>query len=331
MRILVVGAIKGGTVSVGRGIYRALRELNSETEFLDYSGFEKEFRDVRAARDDNLARRFHLKIRTALIERVTAYKPDMILGVAQSPLNDSGILAELKKAGIVLCYWFTEDYRCFDYWTEIAPYFDYFFTIQKDPFWKELDALGCSNYHYLPTAFDKNLLCPPSMLRNTIPVSFIGTPYPNRVHYFSRFCPDGFQIYGEEWDKYPNASTIIGNRHITECEARDIYQCSLINLNVHSSLDPLGFADGDFVNPRLFELAGLGAFQLTDMRRLLTLHFDPADEIIALSAWDDMKKAVDYFLEHDAERRDLAKRAQERVLKEHTYRHRAEEILSVIS
>jgi len=122
---------------------------------------------------------------------------------------------------------------------------------------------------------------------------------------------------------------MIGDRRISEKEAREIYQRALINLNLHSNSE-LCWPSGDFVNPRTFELAGLGAFQLTDMRRLLTLHFDPAEEVVGLNSWEDMLKAIDYFLDHEEERDAFAKRSQERVMKEHTYRHRAEEILSML-
>jgi len=124
---------------------------------------------------------------------------------------------------------------------------------------------------------------------------------------------------------------VVGDRRITECEARDIYQRSVININLHSSPFPHTFEGGDFLNPRTFELAGLGAFQLTDMRKALTLHFDPAEEVVSLNTWEDMERAIDYFLEHEAEREAIAEKAQELVLRKHTYKHRAEEVLSVLS
>ncbi|MFH1148484.1 MAG: glycosyltransferase [Pseudomonadota bacterium] len=329
MRILIVGAIKGGTVPIGRAVYSAFKAIGVDADFLDYSEFEGEFSSIRSSQDDQKSYQFHLNLKITLLERVYAFRPDVILGISQSPMNDTAILAELKKAGIVLCYWFTEDYRCFDYWRETAFHFHHFFTIQETPFWKELEAVGCRSYHYLPAAFDVNLECSNGNPEDTIPVSFLGAPYPNRVHFFDDLPETGFQIYGEEWDRYPNASVIIGSRRIAECEARDIYARSTINLNLHSSTNPTGFG-GDFVNPRTFELAGLGAFQLTDMRKLLTLHFDPATEIIALSNWEEMKWAIEYFLEHDREREEIAGRARERVLREHTYEHRAREILDVV-
>lgn len=328
MRILVVGAIQGGTIPMCRAIHRAFVDIGRQTDLLDFSEFQKEFYATRA--DTERSYQFFLKIKILLLEKVTAFQPDVIFGIAQSPLQDIDILQEFKKAGIVLCFWFMEDYRIFSYWKNIAPYFDHFFTIQKDLFWKELKDAGCMNYHYLPMAFDTHADILQSNKEKAIPVSFVGAPYPNRVHFFSDFLDDGFQIYGEDWNRHPIPPVVIGDRRITENEAYHIYRRSLVNINLHSSPSPGEFGGGDFVNPRTFELAGLGAFQLTDMRKHLTLHFDPGQEVIALTSWADMKKAARYFLEHDQERKAFAEKARARVLKEHTYRHRAKEIIAIL-
>lgn len=329
MRILVVGAIQGGSVPMCRAIHRAFVDIGRQADLLDFSEFQKEFYETRA--DSERSCQFLLKIKIILLEKVTSFQPDVIFGIAQSPLHDIDMLNEFKKAGIALCFWFMEDYRLFGYWKNIAPYFDHFFAIQKDLFWKELKDAGCMNYHYLPMAFDTHADVPEINKSEGIRVSFVGAPYPNRVHFFSEFLDDGFQIYGEDWNKHPIPPVITGDRRITENEAYHIYRRSHVNINLHSSPFPGEFGGGDFVNPRTFELAGLGAFQLTDMRKLLTLHFDPGDEVIALTSWADMKRAAKYFLEHDQERKAIAEKARARVLKEHTYRHRAEEIIELLS
>ena len=329
MKILTVGAIQGGTIPIGRAIYRAFGDIGQQAELLDFSEFQKEFFDSR--NDTERSYQFHLKIKIILLEKVAGFRPDVLFGIAQSPLHDADMLTEFKKAGITLCFWFMEDYRIFDYWKKIAPCFDHFFTIQKDPFWKELRDAGCMNYRYLPMAFDTHADCPETGEGKAIPVSFVGAPYPNRVHFFSTFLNDGFQIYGEDWNRHKNPWVVTDDRRITENEAYDIYRRSLVNINLHSSPFPGEFGGGDFVNPRTFELAGLGAFQLTDMRKLLTLHFDPGDEVIALTSWADMKWAVKYFLRHDEERKAFAEKARARVMKEHTYRRRAEEIVEILS
>ena len=331
MRILVVGPIKGGSLPIGRAIYSAFNQIGQDARFLDYSNWENEFRDIVKSKDEDLSCRFIYRCNIRLMKEVLEFKPDVIFGIAQSPLVSDSLLIQLRKAGIVLCFWFVEDYEVIDSWKSYAPYFDYYFTIQKEPFWKELRRIGCKNLHYLPTAFDSNLPSSEGQALPRIDVSFVGAPYPNRVHFFRDLKRRGFEIYGDAWEGYDNPSVVVGHRWVSDIEARSIYGRSLININLHSSAGPDSFGEGDFVNPRTFELAGLGVFQLTDMRTLMPLHFDLKDEMVVLKSWKDMKRAIEYFLRHGSARAALAKKARERVLQGHTYEHRAAEIIDTLS
>ncbi len=331
MRILIVGALQGGTVAIGEALAAAMPDAGAQALHLDYSGFADGFARVRASSDPQDAGRFYLALKTRLLETVLAFRPEAILGIAQSPLQDPQILAQLRRAGIVMAYWFTEDYRLFPYWKTLAPHFDIFFAIQREPFRRELEAAGCRNFCYLPAAFDRRLLPRSPGDPTPLPFSFVGAPYPNRVHYLSLLDKDAIRIYGEEWDRCNHPGTIVGNRRITDREAQAVYRESAVNLNLHSSMAAKDFGAGDFVNPRTFELAGLGCFQITDMRSLLPLHFHPADEVVGVRSWPDMMEAVAYYRSAAAEREAVAARARRRVLAEHTYQHRAFQILEAIA
>jgi spore maturation protein CgeB len=337
MRILVVGAVTGGTVPMGRSICNAFVSLGQQTYLLDFSDLLPQFTAVGASGDARQIQAFVMGLRARLLAEVARFQPEIILGMAQSPLNNTEILSQFRKAGIKLCYWFVEDYRLFAYWKNIAASFDHFYTIQKEPFFAELKAIGCKGASYLPTAFDdlapagaSGSIAPvqaSARPAQSIPVSFVGAPYPNRVHWFQRLAGTPFQIFGEGWNKEMNPAVARGDR-LTPAECQDIYSRTVINLNLHSDVRPEGFGDGDFVNPRTFEIAGLGRFQLTDARQLLPLHFDAAGEVPAFHNWREFQSAIEYFLAHAEERKAIAENARRRVLSEHTYRHRAQEILS---
>ena len=115
--------------------------------------------------------------------------------------------------------------------------------------------MGCNNFHYLPAAFDANLVTGNDLQLPEINVSFVGAPYPNRVHLFSQLQREDFQIYGDTWSGHGNGSVAIGDRWVSDDEARSVYQRTLININLHSSRNPDSFGDGDFVNPWTFYLA----------------------------------------------------------------------------
>jgi spore maturation protein CgeB len=333
MRILVVGAVSGATVDIGSSLAHAFSGLGEECRFLDFSEYEQEFRRVDSVRKDVDMHGFVIRLQTRLLEEVILFNPYLIIGLAQSPLNNLEVLDSFRKSGIKLHYWFLEDYRVFQYWSKIAPKFDHFFTIQKSPILQELKNLGCNNGYYLPAAFDDSVVFKESVHQSInceAQVSFVGAPYRNRIELFNSLKMPGLEIYGEGWD---GLSTLvkIGSRRITSSERRHIYANSKINLNLHSSSHAEGAWSGDFVNPRTFEIAGLGGFQLTDARKLLPLHFDLKNEIPVFSSASAMLDAIQYYLDHELERNEMAANSRARVLKEHTYRHRAMEILSLAS
>jgi spore maturation protein CgeB len=333
MRILVVGAVSGATVDIGSSLAHAFTGLGQECRFLDFSEYDQEFRRVDSVRKDADMHGFVIRLQTRLLEEVILFNPSLIIGLAQSPLNNLEVLDSFRKSGIKLNYWFLEDYRVFQYWSKIAPKFDHFFTIQKSPILQELKNLGCDNGYYLPAAFDESLVLNETGHQNInceAQISFVGAPYRNRIELFNSLKIPGLEIYGEGWDGL-NTLVKIGSRRITPSERRHIYANSKINLNLHSSSRAEGAWNGDFVNPRTFEIAGLGGFQLTDARDLLSLHFDLKNEIPVFESPSSMMDAIKYYLSHESERHEMAANARARVLKEHTYRHRAMEILSLAS
>ena len=84
------------------------------------------------------------------------------------------------------------------------------------------------------------------------------------------------------------------------------------------------------MNPRTFELAGCGAFQLVDKRELLPELFAP-DELATFSTMDELEERIEYFLAHPDERAVYARKGRERVLAAHTYAHRMQTLLDTVA
>jgi spore maturation protein CgeB len=108
-----------------------------------------------------------------------------------------------------------------------------------------------------------------------------------------------------------------------------VFNATAINLNLHSTtgagLDP----QADFVNPRTFELAACGAFQLVDHRSLLQ-DFFTAEEMVSFRAFHEVPGLVTQWLGDSAARQAMSAAARARVLKAHTYTHRMKDLLSHI-
>ena len=87
---------------------------------------------------------------------------------------------------------------------------------------------------------------------------------------------------------------------------------------------------GDFVNPRTFDLATAGAFQLVDRRGQLPEFFRAEEELATFGSLAEAREKIDYFLAYEEERRRVAGRGRERCLRDHTYSVRLAHALDMI-
>jgi hypothetical protein len=84
------------------------------------------------------------------------------------------------------------------------------------------------------------------------------------------------------------------------------------------------------VNPRTFEIAACGAFQLTDVRNDLSTMYRPGEEIVVYHSPHDFIEKMNHYLTHERERRDIALRGLRRTLLEHTYTQRLRTLFKII-
>jgi spore maturation protein CgeB len=106
-------------------------------------------------------------------------------------------------------------------------------------------------------------------------------------------------------------------------EVPKLYNASKINLNitVHQSKGA--------VSQRPYDISAAGAFCLSDYRWELGNQFILGEEMICYRNLNELKELVKYYLDHPRERREAAKRARKRVLRDHTYRIRMEQMLDI--
>jgi spore maturation protein CgeB len=85
------------------------------------------------------------------------------------------------------------------------------------------------------------------------------------------------------------------------------------------------------VTMRIFEGTACGALVLTDaVKNGLDKLFEPGREIVVFQDDDDLLAKINYYLTHEAERRQIAAAGKYRTQTEHTYGHRVEFIMQVI-
>lgn len=342
LRILVVPPFYGGSLPIGRYCASALRNLGHQVETFESPEFHEAFNAIKHLRLEPRAHNYFEQSFLNLISRLIQAKveqsnPDLVLCLAQAPMNIQ-TLKRLRQDGVTTAMWFVEDYRLFTYWRAFAPHYDFFFVIQKEPFLSELSAAGVANACYLPLAALPELHkpgVPDSTDQRTFgsDLSFLGAGYPNRRLAFRRLLPFDFKIWGTEWGDDPLLREQVQRQgaRISSEDAVKIYNASKINLNLHSSVQIKELVTGgDFVNPRTFELAACGAFQLVDKRGLMPELF-AADDLATFESLDELVEKIQYFLDHPAERQAYAQRARERVLREHSYEKRMQSLLEFVA
>lgn len=341
-KIAVLGPLHGGSLPIGQYTTAALSRLGQRARGIDMSGFDSAHQLVSSLVNDDgrrsLLRQTYVETLSSMLLESFAEKPiDILICMAQAPISARALL-ELRRQGVITVLWFVEDYLRFTYWREMAKYYDYVFTIQKGECIDAIKRAGAGHAHYLPTACDPRFHVPQRLTteeqeRWGAPISFVGAGYHNRQQMFAGLVGYPFKIWGSEWPLCKPFDRMVqeDSRRIAPEEYLKIFSGTEINLNLHSSNERDGVdPTGDFLNPRTFELAACGAFQLVDERSLLSEAFEVGKEIITFNSLPDLKSKIDYFLEHPEERREIAEKARARVSREHTYDNRIAEMLSVI-
>lgn len=106
------------------------------------------------------------------------------------------------------------------------------------------------------------------------------------------------------------------------------YACrSKINLCVTRQAHASVFASS---SSRPFELASLGACIVSNPYLGIETWFEPGKEIVTINSPEEAVERYQWLLTHESERKAIGTAARHRVLKEHTYRHRAQQLVEIV-
>jgi len=342
LKILLPSPLYGGSLPIAGYCRRALEDLGHKVEYFDSSFYYPAYKSVEdiTANEDHrsqLKSLYTMFVSELVLAKAAEWKPDLVFGIAQSPFT-TNTLAQFKQLKIPIAFWFMEDFRLFTYWKTFAPLYDYFFVIQRGEFSEKLSQLGIRNYHYLPLAADPDFhkpveLTPEEKAEYSSTFSFVGAGYYNRAQFFLQLLNEDFKIWGSDWNPLSPLGRVLQRKgeRISPEDCVKIFNAATININLHSSSYHNGInPNGDFVNPRTFEIAACGGFQAVDPRSELGELFEVGREIITFSNVGELRRKKDYYMEHPDEREEIAKAGRQRALAEHTYRHRMQEMLEVV-
>ena len=341
LHVAVVGPMYGGSLPIARYLSDAFEKLGHETLFVDNSPAWELFNHMKSCVESKpaagqLADMFTHMLSEWNYVRVAEFQPDICIVVAQAPVEPS-FPVRLAEKGIVTAFWYVENWRHLRYWKDIALYYDYFFHIQPGEFEQKLAECGCPAHAYVQTGCDPDVHKPVSLSEDEKDVykcdlSFAGAGYLNRVEMFKGLTDYNFKIWGVDWPggELEPFLCMPGQRFDADVFAK-IVAGSRINLNLHSSAVSTGVDPNcDAVNPRVFEIAACGGFQLCDPCKGLAELLDFDTELPTYSSLRELREKIDHFLADPAERAAFAERARNRVLRDHTYENRAGQMIDLI-
>lgn len=338
LSVAVVGPMFGGSLPITDYLARAFQSLGHRVLKVDNEVGWPLFQAVSAGVETARARdQLGAMVTNLLSEwsyaRVAEFNPEFCVVLAQAPVARN-FAARLAQQGIVSAYWFVENWRHMPYWKQVALEYDCFFHIQPGEFEQRLDEIGCRNHAFIQTGCDPEIHRAAKLTRVEkeiygCDISFAGAGYYNRNRVFRGLTDYKFKIWGVNWTERELAPLLQRREErFTPDEFMKIVAGTKINLNLHASMHCEGIdPQSDAINPRVFEIAAAGGFQVCDPCVGLERLFDFETELPVYRSLAELREHIDYFLAHPEARRAFAERARARALKEHTYARRAEAML----
>lgn len=140
-----------------------------------------------------------------------------------------------------------------------------------------------------------------------------------------RLEPFQIRVFGDKgWHRLLNGGVRILPPVNYHRDLPFIFNGTDVNINATS------FQMVSAVNQRVFDTAACGAFLVTDHQPDMDELFDRTRETVCYDDPAEAKEQVAYYLKHPRVRCEIAQRARDRVLGEHTYVHRLTKMIAVM-
>ena len=222
-----------------------------------------------------------------------------------------------------------------DPFKKLIPRYDLFLTYGGgDPVVNAYEALGAKEcvpvYNALdpethhPTVLDHRFEGHLGLLANRLPdretriEEFFLRPAAN--------CPEHkFLLGGSGWSDKPMTQNVdyVGHVYTHDHNVFNSSPKAVLNVN-RESMARYGFSPPT----RVFEAAGAAACLITDDWEGIEMFLEPGEEVLVAASGDDVAEYVCALTEEQA--REIGKAAYRRVIAEHTYAHRAEQLEKIL-
>lgn len=130
-------------------------------------------------------------------------------------------------------------------------------------------------------------------------------------------------VYGWQWDAFPVKQYVVAD-HIPNEQVGQAYHDAKILLNDHWD----DMKEYGIISNRIFDALAVGAFVISDEVTGLEELFHGA--VVTYRDKADLAEKIDYYLEHETERKEKATIGQELVQNQHTFDNRVDKMIQVL-
>ncbi|WKZ36490.1 MAG: glycosyltransferase [Anaerolineales bacterium] len=272
-----------------------------------------------------------------LVKTVYQYQPDLIF-LLKGDLIQPETLEAIKSANRLLISWWVDNplfyYKDYPQVAVQLKIINALFIFDYEDL-EMLKQKGVENIFYLPCAYDPEIYHPkkisaPHKKRFECEVAFIANYYPERGEFLKYTQGLDVAVWGRGWKSFLKKNNfppkVLRGKDLNGEYVSAVYNTAYICPNVHHVQ-----SRGGGLNMRTFEIPGAGGFQLTDYIAGMEEHFEIGRELIVYESPEHFRELAEYYLKHESERKAIAHRGYERVVREHTYEQRLKKIFEVLN
>ena len=201
-------------------------------------------------------------------------------------------------------------------------------------------------HHTILLAADKLLHFPEYAESFQSDISYIGTYLPEKRAFMQEAVfplqkKYAVRLYGQDWTLYDRGKGFIQKvgqffdvpylkslqqPKLPLEDERKIYTSSLISINIHEAYQKKFGGD---CNERTFKIPACGGFEITDDVACIRKYFRDGEEIVIAKNKDDWFGKIDYYMQYPEKRLPIIEAGRKKVLAEHTYHNRVEQMLEI--
>ncbi|MED4206753.1 glycosyltransferase [Neobacillus mesonae] len=280
---------------------------------------------------------------SALKLAIKSFKPDIVFTLVgfQLPLE---MVRWVRKQHIKTAVWFTEDPYYMDRTSNLSDYFDFIFTIDSAAADYYRINKEHPNVYELPLATAPKVFFPKEVKEKfKSDICMVGYPYPERVRciqYLLQNTSYKIQVVGKwkgtlyRFRQHPNLQ--FHDSWVQPDVVSNYYNGAKIILNTHrpfnlqQNKNRIGIV-GKGINNRTFDVAACEVFQLIDYKEDINNYFIDEDEIVSYKDFNQLIDQINFYLKNEEDRIRIAQKARARVLKDHTFEKRIEQMTSFMN